>query len=213
MSATPTRRYSAGPGARPGFHRQGTESPVGYGERIDRVRRMSGSGNMLFPTGMGPSRMSPGPSDFSRRTPSRNTPNSGVFRPVAQHQLMASSYSPVTVTRQGFAHGASPGPLSPRGRYGASPARTFEWGYPGNYPAPQQPPQMMGGQQAGGQGGPPTASTADVIAAQSQDYVDENLAAFQVFRHSLLIYHQKLKLNLNTSSCSSLLYCFCFRLR
>ena len=193
MSATPTRRYSAGPGARPGFHRQGTESPVGYGERIERVRRMSGSGNMLFPSGMGPSRMSPGPSDFSRRTPSRNTPNSAVFRPVAQHQLVASSYSPVTVTgRQGFVPGTSPGPLSPRGRYGASPARTFEWGYPGNYPAQQQPhhhqlPQMMGGLQAGGgqgaqgaQGGPPAASTADVIAAQSQDYVDENLAAFQV---------------------------------
>ena len=53
MSGTPTRRYSAGPGARPGFHRQGTESPVGYGERIERIRRMSGSGNMLFPTGMG----------------------------------------------------------------------------------------------------------------------------------------------------------------
>ena len=71
-SGTPTRRYSAGPGARPGYHRQvkkiksfkqkinsfslqyqGTESPVGYGERIDRIRRMSGSGNMLFPTGMG----------------------------------------------------------------------------------------------------------------------------------------------------------------
>ena len=186
MSATPTRRYSAGPGARPGFHRQGTESPVGYGERIDRVRRMSGSGNLLFPSGMGPSRMSPGPSDFSRRTPSRNTPNSAVFRPVAQHQhlVVASSYSPVTVTRQGFVHGTSPGPLSPRGRYGASPARTLDWGYPGNYPAQQHPgqmPQMMGGQGGqGGQGGPTAASTADVIAAQSQDYVDENLAAFQV---------------------------------
>ena len=185
MSATPTRRYSAGPGARPGFHRQGTESPVGYGERIERVRRMSGSGNLLFPTGMGPSRMSPGPSDFSRRTPSRNTPNSGVFRPVAQHQhqLLSNSYSPVTVTRQGFVHGASPGPLSPRGRYGASPARTFEWGYPGNYPAQQQQqPGLMTGPpqpQPGGQAGP-AASTADVIAAQSQDYVDENLAAFQV---------------------------------
>ena len=187
MSATPTRRYSAGPGARPGFHRQGTESPVGYGERIDRVRRMSGSGNMLFPTGMGPSRMSPGPSsDYSRRTPSRNTPNSAVFRPVAQHQhqLLSTSYSPVTVTRQGFVHGASPGPLSPRGRYGASPARTFEWGYPGNYPPQQQQqqPGVMTGPpqpQPGGQGGP-AASTADVIAAQSQDYVDENLAAFQV---------------------------------
>ena len=183
MSATPTRRYSAGPGARPGFHRQGTESPVGYGERIERVRRMSGSGNLLFPTGMGPSRMSPGPSDFSRRTPSRNTPNSAVFRPVAQHQhqhqLLATSYSPVTVTRQGFAHGASPGPLSPRGRYGASPARTFEWGYPANYQAPPQQQQQPGGPGAGGQGGA-AASTADVIAAQSQDYVDENLAAFQV---------------------------------
>ena len=130
--------------------------------------------------------MSPGPSDFSRRTPSRNTPNSAVFRPVAQHQhqLLSTSYSPVTVTRQGFVHGTSPGPLSPMGRYGASPARTFEWGYPGNYPAQQQQqqhPQMGGGQQqVGGQGGPPAASTADVIAAQSQDYVDENLAAFQV---------------------------------
>ena len=107
MSGTPTRstgRYSAGPGTRPGFHRQvtslairilhqylvithlvqylqGTESPVGYGERIDRIRRMSGSGNMLFPSGLGPSRMSPGPAvsgsmerSSRRNTPSRNTP-------------------------------------------------------------------------------------------------------------------------------------------
>lgn len=60
---------------------QGTESPVGYGERIDRIRRMSGSGNMLFPSGLGPSRMSPGPAvsgsmerSSRRNTPSRNTP-------------------------------------------------------------------------------------------------------------------------------------------
>ena len=88
-SSTPTRKYSAGSGPRPGFHRQvraraipitmditmdntmnttvdmatkymtmktppqGTASPVGYGERVDMARRMSGSGNMLFPTGMG----------------------------------------------------------------------------------------------------------------------------------------------------------------
>ena len=32
---------------------QGTASPVGYGERVEMARRMSGSGNMLFPTGMG----------------------------------------------------------------------------------------------------------------------------------------------------------------
>ena len=99
---------------------QGTESPVGYGERIERIRRMSGSGNMLFPTGMGPSRMSPGPyNGDSRRTPSRTTPNTTVFRPVPQHLSSPgprmSVYSPQTV-RQGFYHGASPGPISPMGK-------------------------------------------------------------------------------------------------
>ena len=44
-------------------------------------------------------------------------------------------------------------------------------------------PQPSSGQQlpAGGQqAGQPVTNTAEAIAAQSQDYVDENLAAFQV---------------------------------
>ena len=40
-------------------------------------------------------------------------------------------------------------------------------------------------QGPGGQTSAPPA-TADVIAAQSQDYVDENLAAFQVKTSSIL---------------------------
>ena len=69
-------------------------------------------------------------------------------------------------------------------RYG-SPARQFDWGYPGTFPAAggQNGQQVVGGGQPmqgpGGQTSAPPA-TADVIAAQSQDYVDENLAAFQV---------------------------------
>ena len=57
-------------------------------------------------------------------------------------------------------------------RYG-SPARSFEWGYqvPVGGQQGQVPGQANGGVQA----------TADAIAAQSQDYVDENLAAFQVW--------------------------------
>ena len=65
-------------------------------------------------------------------------------------------------------------------RYG-SPARNFEWGYPGAYPSPG--PAQNGHQQPPGPGLGPNAATADVIAAQSQDYVDENLAAFQVRLH------------------------------
>ena len=62
-------------------------------------------------------------------------------------------------------------------RYG-SPARQFDWGFPGG-----MAPQPSSGQQlpAGGQQtGQPVTNTAEAIAAQSQDYVDENLAAFQV---------------------------------
>ena len=68
--------------------------------------------------------MSPGPGyGDSRRTPSRTTPNSTVFRPVPQHLSSPGPrnipYSPVTVNslgRQGFKHGTSPGPKSPMGR-------------------------------------------------------------------------------------------------
>ena len=73
-------------------------------------------------------------------------------------------------------HGQSPGPLSPMGRYG-SPARTFEWGFP-NFPGPNGHQQGM--QQIPGMPSSVAPATADVIALQSQDYVDENLAAFQV---------------------------------
>ena len=75
-------------------------------------------------------------------------------------------------------------------RYG-SPARQFEWGYPGTFPAAggQNGQQVVsGGQPMQGPGGQTSAppATADVIAAQSQDYVDENLAAFQVKTSSIL---------------------------
>ena len=62
------------------------------------------------------------------------------------------------------------------GRYG-SPARTFEWGFP-NFPGPNGHQQGM--QQIPGMPSSVAPATADVIALQSQDYVDENLAAFQV---------------------------------
>ena len=73
-------------------------------------------------------------------------------------------------------HAQSPGPMSPMGKYG-SPARTFEWGFP-NYPA--QPNGHQQGMQVMGMPSSVAPATADVIALQSQDYVDENLAAFQV---------------------------------
>ena len=64
------------------------------------------------------------------------------------------------------------------GKYG-SPARTFEWGFP-NFPG--QPNGHQGGMQPiPGMPSSVAPATADVIALQSQDYVDENLAAFQVF--------------------------------
>ena len=135
--------------------------------------------------------MSPGPDGYSRRTPSRTTPNSQVFRPVPQHLSSPGprgTYSPITaaMSRPAYApspayghaaqgHGQSPGPMSPMGKYG-SPARTFEWGFP-NYPGANGHPQ--GVQQIPGMPSSVAPATADVIALQSQDYVDENLAAFQ----------------------------------
>merc|ERR1711892_282566 len=124
--------------------------------------------------------MSPGPYGDSRRTPSRTTPNSQVFRPVPQHLSSPGprgTYSPITaaMSRPSYApspayghagqgHGQSPGPMSPMGKYG-SPARTFEWGFP-NFPGPNGQPQGM--QQIPGMPSSVAPATADVIALQSQ---------------------------------------------
>merc|ERR1712106_1221550 len=51
---------------------------------------------------------------------------------------------------------------------------SMDWGYP---PLPGS--QQQGGQQIPGVPSSVAPATADLIAMQSQDYVDENVAAFQ----------------------------------
>ena len=98
-AATPSRGYAASPGA------------------PEKIRRVSGG--HLHPSGMGASRMSPGPSIYrtmpgqptgrstpNRQTPSRQTP-SHLVRPIPQHMngpgagfsTSPNPFSPITVPK------------------------------------------------------------------------------------------------------------------
>ncbi|XP_059096105.1 uncharacterized protein LOC131890716 [Tigriopus californicus] len=166
------------------------ESPARQHGSLDRRSRRNSGNTQLHPSGMGSSRLSPGPSIYrtmpltqssssgkiapGRQTPGRNTP-SHLVRPIPQNASHGGGHHPQIPGHRGMS------PFSPVmvPKINQSPAMSPVPFSPITVPRQQLPfydyhpsVQHMSTSSV-------SPAVAEIVANQSQDYIDEQLAEFQ----------------------------------